>query len=167
MKSDIVDNLLIQWADERPEMDADVLGIVVRIDLLAKELRKRANSALREFGLAVWEYDVLSVLRRHGEPYTLGASELAHQTQLSSGAMTNRIDRLEERRLVQRRTDPGDRRGVQVQLTESGRTLIDRAVAKRLTAAETSLAMLDDSRQRELADTLRVLLNQSASPPAA
>ena len=97
----------------------------------------------------------LSALRRQGKPYSSSASDLARETDLSTGAMTNRIDRLESRRLVRRNPDKDDRRGVNVSLTAQGRRLIDDAIQHRLDAASESLKGINAAGRRQLADLLR------------
>lgn len=158
MAGDTVDTLLEQWRRERPELDVSGLALVVRIELLAKLLRRGTATSLADVGLKTWEYDVLSALRRQGAPFELPATELARATQLTSGAMTTRIDHLEERGLVARRPDPEDRRGVRVTLTREGVALIDRAIHTRLMAAETSVKALDVAERAVLERGLRKLL---------
>lgn len=155
---DQVDLLLGQWARERPELDAASLGIVLRIQFLAKLFQKGAEAALEGLGLRLWEYEVLAALRRQGAPYRLPASVLARMALLSSGAMTTRIDRLEARGLVLRTADPGDRRGVNVSLSDAGRELVDRALEARLAAADDQLGMLSANERRAAAVVLRRLL---------
>lgn len=158
MSTDIVDNLLIQWEEERPDLNAESLGVVVRIHHLAKALSDRAADALDAVGLSLWEYDVLSALRRQGRPFRLTASELAAENRLSTGAMTNRIDKLEARNLVTRAADADDRRSIQVELTEHGRELMSTALERRLDAAEDSLRRLDENDRVALATLLRKIL---------
>ena len=98
MQEDIVDQLLREWGDEHPDMDTRALGIVVRIQVLAKLLQQRTTAALKRHGLKHWEYDVLSVLRRQGKPFELPATEIADAAMLTSGAMSTRIDGLEKAR---------------------------------------------------------------------
>jgi DNA-binding MarR family transcriptional regulator len=123
---------------------------------LYRSFSRQATRALEPVELELWEYDVLSALRRQGKPYTLPATRLARETGLSSGAMTNRIDRLESRGLVLRKPDSRDRRGVNVSLTSQGRKLIDRAIQYRLDSAQESLQGLTARQQRELASLLRI-----------
>ena len=155
---DLVDDLQAAWAEERPELDAEALSVVVRIQLLGRLLSRDAEQALEPLGLKLWEYDVLSVLRRQGRPYRLPASELARESMLSSGAMTTRIDRLEERGLVYREADPADRRGVNVVLSEAGLSLVDQALAARLEAAEIQLDSLPARERAAVSGGLRKLL---------
>lgn len=155
---DQVDQLLQDWSSERPELDYSALGVVVRIQLLGKLLQKSAELALRPLQLKLWEYDVLSALRRKGRPYEQTATELARLTMLTSGAMTTRIDRLESKGLVQRKMDPHDRRGVNVRLTRAGLRTIDQAIQMRLEAAQAQLATLNKRDCKLLSDGLRKLL---------
>ena len=155
MKSDAVDDILEQWSEERPELDTASLGVVVRVMSLYRAFVRQAGDALEPLGLELFEYDVLSALRRQGRPFALAATQLARATGLSSGAMTNRIDRLEDRSLVRRRRDPGDRRGVVVSLTAAGRRTIDEAIKLRLDAADESLQSLTSTEKQRLASLLR------------
>ncbi len=152
---DDVDKLLRQWAQERPELDCASLSVVVRVLFLAKILRQDAERALAAQGLKLWEYDVLSALRRQGPPFQLPATALARASMLTSGAMTNRIDRLESRGLVVRGPAPADRRGVMVGLTDKGRRLTDAAIEARLHAANEQLSTLSAAERRTVADGLK------------
>lgn len=156
MEKDPIDEILDQWSDERPDLDTASLGVVIRVMTLYRSFKREATRALESLDLELWEYDVLSALRRQGSPYVLPATRLARETDLSSGAMTNRIDRLETRGLVRRRPDPSDRRGVNVSLTSKGRKLIDKAIQYRLDSARDSLRALSPAQQRQLARLLRV-----------
>ncbi|NCF24492.1 MAG: MarR family transcriptional regulator [Gammaproteobacteria bacterium] len=156
MKKDIVDKILDQWSGERPDLDTTSLGVVIRMMTLYRSFLRQATRALEPLELELWEYDVLSALRRQGKPYMLPATRLARETDLSSGAMTNRIDRLETRGLVRRRPDPKDRRGVNVSLTAKGRKLIDKGIQHRLDSARESLQALSAAQQRQLAQLLRI-----------
>mgnify|MGYP001822604231 CR=1 FL=1 len=158
MQNDVVDDILNQWSEERPELDTAPLSVVIRVMTLHRSFLREATRALEPLGLELWEYDVLSALRRQGEPYALPATGLAKATDLSSGAMTNRIDRLEERGLVSRRADEEDRRSVIVRLTRRGRKVIDEAIQHRLDAADESLRDLDSTQLRELANLLRTVV---------
>ncbi len=117
MERDIIDTVIKQWRTERPDLDSRPLAVVGRILRLAGILERRANAALKPFGLPIWAFDVLGTLRRQGAPFSMTPTELMRSTMLSSGAMTNRIDRLEEQGLVAREPDPDDRRSLHVRLT--------------------------------------------------
>ena len=155
MKTDVVDDILDQWADERPELETDSLGVVIRITSLSRAFLRQATDALTPLDLELFEYDVLSVLRRQGRPYALPATGLAKQTGLSGGAMTNRIDKLESRGFVTRKADKNDRRAVIVTLTPKGRQAIDSAIRLRLNAADESLEGLSARERTDLAALLR------------
>ena len=152
---DAVDEILEQWSAERPELDTASLGVVIRIMSLYRAFLRQATSALEEVDLELFEYDVLSALRRQGSPFALPATALARATGLSSGAMTNRVDKLETRGLVRRQRDEHDRRGVVVSLTARGRRKIDAAIQLRLDVADESLADMSPGERGRLADLLR------------
>ena len=155
MKTDAVDDILDQWSDERPELETDSLGVVIRVTSLSRAFLRNATEALAPLDLELFEYDVLSALRRQGRPYALPATGLAKETGLSSGAMTNRIDKLESRGFVARKADTSDRRAVIVSLTAKGRRAIDSAIQLRLNAADDSLQGLSTRERNTLAALLR------------
>jgi len=155
---DRIDRLLGQWLAERPELDCSGLDVVARVQDVARLLRRSEDDALEALDLKMFEYDVLSALRRQGRPYQLPATQLARESMLSSGAMTNRIDGLEERGLVAREPDPQDRRGVLVHLTEAGRELVDRAIEARLHVAAEQLAQLSQLERKALSTGLRKIV---------
>ncbi len=158
MEKDLVDDILSQWSAEKPELDTAALGVVIRVMTLCRAFSRDAAWALEPLGLELFEYDVLSALRRQGRPFALPATALARETGLSTGAMTNRIDRLEERGLVERQADEADRRSVIVRLTASGRRAIDDALRVRLDAARDSLQDLSHSELQQLAALLRLVV---------
>ena len=155
MKTDSVDGLLNQWSEERPELETDSLGVVIRITSLSRAFLRQATDALTPLDLELFEYDVLSALRRQGRPYALPATGLAKETGLSSGAMTNRIDKLESRGFVTRKADKSDRRAVIVSLTSQGKKEIDTAIQVRIDTADESLEGLSDRERSDLAALLR------------
>jgi len=164
MEKDAIDDILDQWSDERPELDTASLGVVIRVMTLYRSFHREATKALEPLGLELFEYDVLSALRRQGEPFALAATGLAKETGLSTGAMTNRIDRLEQRGLVRRQAGKTDRRSVIVQLTRSGRRAIDEAIQVRLDAARDGLKDLKKSERKRLADLLRTVVLGNRDP---
>ena len=108
------------WLQEIPNLDLEVEGIVDRIGGLSRRFKRSLNAVIAEHGLTYEEWDVLGALRQAGPPFRRSAGDLAKRTELSSGAMTNRLDRLEKAALVKRLPDPDDRRGVLVELTKAG-----------------------------------------------
>ena len=125
MTHDRIDEILEQWQQESPQLDVSALAVTGRVMRIARLLEKHRETVLAEYGLNVWSFDVLATLRRQGSPYQLKPTDLYGLLMLSSGAMTNRIDRLEEDGVVVRLRDPDDRRSVSVQLTPKGIELMD------------------------------------------
>jgi DNA-binding MarR family transcriptional regulator len=157
-RRDRVDLIIEQWARERPGLPAQPMAVVGRISRAAGLLSPRIQDAHKPFGLSREAFDVLATLRRAGDPYRLTPTELYRWLMLSSGAMTNRIDRLEEDGLVERVDDPRDRRGCLVGLTERGRELIDRAMDAHVANETALLGVLSSSECKALGTILRKLL---------
>ena len=155
---DEVDELVAGWRAERPDLDLEPLQVLSRVSRLARHLDRARTAAFAAHGLQTWEFDVLSALRRQGAPYQLSPGALLRATLVTSGTMTNRIDRLASAGLVGRRPDPADKRGVLVALTDRGRAAADAALADLLTSERQLLTGLDGGQRRELATLLRVLL---------
>jgi DNA-binding MarR family transcriptional regulator len=155
---DEVDRLVAAWRRERPDLDVQPLQVLSRVSRLARHLDRARRAAFAEHGLEPWEFDVLTALRRAGQPYQLSPGQLLTQTLVTSGTMTNRIDRLAGKGLVQRLPDPDDRRGVLVRLTDSGQLKADEALAGLLTHERELLAELTGNQQAELAALLRQLV---------
>ena len=155
---DEVDDLVDAWRSERPDLDVQPLQVLSRISRLARHLDRARRTAFTARGLESWEFDVLSALRRQGQPYQLSPGALLRATLVTSGTMTNRIDRLAAAGLVRRHPDPQDKRGVLVTLTAEGLARADAALADLLGREEALLAGLDGGEREELAGLLRVLL---------
>lgn len=154
---DEVDQLVAAWERERPDSRVWPMHVLSRISRLSLHLDRARRRAFAEHGLESWEFDVLSALRRAGEPYSLSPGALVGQTMVTSGTMTNRVDRLAHRGLVKRQPHPADRRGVQVALTNDGKRAVDGALDALLQHESELLAELDPDQARQLADTLRIL----------
>ena len=159
-EADEVDRIVTEWQRERPDLDVSPLEVLSRVTRLARHLDLARRSAFAGHELEPWEFDVLAALRRAGDPYELSPGGLVDRNQVTSGTMTNRVDRLETRGLVQRRPDPDDRRGVLVRLTSDGRRTVDAALADLLGRERELLAGLDQAERARLADLLRPLLAQ-------
>lgn len=158
MAGDEVDRIVAAWRRERPDLDVSPLEVLSRVSRLARHLDRARRAAFADHGLEPWEFDVLSALRRAGPPYQLSPGQLGTQTLVTSGTVTNRIDRLAGRHWVERRPDPHDRRGVLVTLTPAGRDLVDAALADLLERERALLAGLPKREAVTLADLLRVLV---------
>jgi len=158
VNKDVIDELQSDWSKQRPDLDPQAMGVVLRIQALAKILGDQTAERLQQFDLQWWQYDVLSTLRRKGSPFIMAASELATSTMLTSGAMTNRIDRLEEEGLVRRVKDENDGRRVLVQMTQRGLKLIEGATEARFESATQALEGLSESQMESLSSLLRLVL---------
>lgn len=155
---DEVDRLIEAWRRERPDLDVAPMEVLSRVSRLARHLDRARSQAFDTHGLESWEFDVLAALRRAGKPYQLSPGRLLKETLVTSGTMTNRVDRLTARGLVERLPDPGDRRGVLVQLTETGRDSVDAAMADLLAHERTLLGGISDRDQQKIARVLRELV---------
>jgi DNA-binding MarR family transcriptional regulator len=156
-ESDEVDRIVETWTHERPDLDFSPLLVLSRVGRLARHLERARRTAFAASDLELWEFDVLSALRRAGAPYQLSPKALLQQTLVSSGTMTNRIDRLVSRKLVERHTDPNDGRGILVVMTEHGRERVDAAIRLLLTAEAELLERLSAADQERLSGLLRKL----------
>jgi DNA-binding MarR family transcriptional regulator len=156
--ADEVERIVAAWNRERPDLDVAPLEVLSRVSRLARHLDRARSAAFTEHDLETWEFDVLSALRRAGAPYELSPGQLVTQTLVTSGTMTNRVDRLTARGLVKRLPDPHDRRGVIVRLTRSGRKTVDDAFAGLLARERDLLGELSASDRAQLATLLRQLL---------
>jgi DNA-binding MarR family transcriptional regulator len=154
---DEVDRIVDAWLRERPDLDFAPLQVLSRVARLSKHLDRARRTAFSRSELDSWEFDVLSALRRVGAPYELSPKALLQQTLVSSGTMTNRIDRLVERGLVTRRTDPNDGRGIFVGMNPAGLTRVDAAITRLVDAEAELLASLSPGEQASLATLLRKL----------
>jgi DNA-binding MarR family transcriptional regulator len=155
---DRIDAIVSQWKRERPDLDTQAMAVVGRVQRAAAALRPKLDETHGLSGLQGETFDVLASLRRSGPPYQLSPTELYREMMLTSGAMTNRIDRLEEAGLVGRRPDPDDRRGTLVRLTAKGKALIDTATSKHVANEERLLAALSARERQQLNELLRKLL---------
>jgi DNA-binding MarR family transcriptional regulator len=155
---DEVDDLIAAWRQQRPDLDVAPLQVLSRVSRLARHLDIARRGAFTAHGLESWEFDVLSALRRAGPPFQLTPGALLRATLVTSGTMTNRIDRLASAGLVYREPDPSDRRGVLVTLSERGRSVVDAALTDLLDREQALLAALSDDQRPVLADLLRTLL---------
>jgi DNA-binding MarR family transcriptional regulator len=154
---DSVDRIAGQWRVVRPDVDTRPMAVIGRVSRLSRLVDRRLAENFARHGIENWMYDVLATLRRSGPPYELTAGELVGQSMVTTGAITNRIDRLEGRGLVQR-VGAADRRKVVVRLTDAGRELVDDVVAGHMATEAEILAGLSRRDQQQLADLLRVVL---------
>jgi DNA-binding MarR family transcriptional regulator len=154
---DEVDRIVDAWLHERPDLDFAPLQVLSRVDRLSKHLEVARKRAFSRSSLQSWEFDVLAALRRAGAPYQLSPKALLQQTLVSSGTMTNRIDRLVGRGFVERLSDPADGRGVLVRMTRQGLTHVDAAITRLVDAEAAILRSLTSNDQARLGTLLRKL----------
>jgi DNA-binding MarR family transcriptional regulator len=165
---DAVDRILEQWHAERPDLDSTPIAVIGRLSRLSAIVDRHLAENFARHDLEPWMYDVLATLRRSGPPYELTAGALLAQSMVTTGAITNRVDRLEQRGLVERAPVPGDRRKVLVRLTAQGRTLVDEVVGGHLATERRLLSALTEHQQATLAQLLRTaLIGLGDQPPAA
>ena len=155
---DEVDTIVEAWRRERPDLDLAPMEVLSSISRLARHLDRMRANAYSAHDLESWEFDVLAALRRTGPPYRLSPGQLLRETLVTSGTMTNRVDRLVERGLVTRQDHPNDRRGVLVELTDAGRDAVDAALAELIAAERQIMAALDVADHDQLTRSLRLLL---------
>ncbi|MEP6666180.1 MAG: MarR family transcriptional regulator [Nocardioidaceae bacterium] len=162
--ADEVDRLVAAWERERPDLDVGPMQVLSRVSRLARHLDLARRQAFAAHDLETWEFDVLSALRRAGEPYELSPGRLIRETMVTSGTMTNRVDRLTTKGLVARLPDPADRRGVLVRLTPQGRTRVDAALAGLLEHERLLLHELTEHDRNALAGLLRTVVAPFDTP---
>jgi len=155
---DVIDNLVSDWNQERPELDVSAMQIVGRILKLGKILERRAGQALKESGIYYTDLDVLATLRRSGQPYELTPKQLMKSVLITSGAMTALLERLTKLELIYRASDPKDGRVKLAGLTQKGKKVIDAAIEIRFQEASNSVGMLTANEQKAFAVLLKTML---------
>lgn len=167
MTQDQVDLILKQWSHERPDLDPSPMGVIGRISRASRYIDQFLQKNFAQFGLNSGDFDVLATLRRSGAPYQLTPTALFSSLMLSSGAMTNRLDRLENAGYIERKPHPNDRRGTLVTLTNQGLEVIDLVVVAHIAHEQKILSSLTSDEQKVLADLLRkILLSFGDDAPA-
>lgn len=161
---DQVDRILAQWNRERGELDVGPMGTLGRFKRLYDHLMAGLNEVYSRHGLTAAGFDVLATLRRSGVPFALSPSELIASTMVTSGTMTNRLDKLEAAGLIERKTNPKDARGSVVALTPEGFDLIDRAVTDHVANQHRLLEGLTPDQRAGLDVALRAWLGQFEQP---
>ena len=155
---DEVDRLIAAWKRERPDLDLSPLAVLSRITRIARHLDIARRDAFAD--LETWGFDVLAALRRAGAPHQLSPGQLMQETMVTSGTMTNRLDRLEELQLITREQDPDDGRGSLVTLTKSGVRAVDAALEGLLENERKLLGTLTAKDREQLADLLSKLVTE-------
>ncbi|WP_343550395.1 MarR family transcriptional regulator [Pantoea sp.] len=159
--ADHVDFVVEQWASAMPELDASSMAVFGRMLRIMKHLAKNRAEALEPFGFRDGEFDVLATLRRAGAPYCLSPTQLYKSLLVTSGAMTNRLNRLEEVGSIKRIADPEDKRSMLVALTDAGLEKIEQALHVHTQTQNDVLASLDAAQKQQLSALLSQLLQAS------
>lgn len=155
---DHVDFVVDQWGSAMPELDVSSMKIFGRMLRLMKHLAKKRAQAMASFGFREGEFDVLATLRRAGEPYCLSPTQLYKSLLITSGAMTNRLNHLEQQGFIRRIADPEDKRSTLVSLTPHGQECIERALIVHTETQNVLLRPLSGEQHRQLESLLRDLL---------
>jgi DNA-binding MarR family transcriptional regulator len=157
---DTLDRIVTQWADEKPHLNTLPMSVIGRLIRITKHLESAITETHRRHDLKMGEFDVLATLRRAGEPFQLTPSALLDSLLLTSGAMTNRLDRLVEKQLIVREHSQLDRRSVFVKLTDRGLNLIDIMIEQHVLAQQSVTSSLSIDQQNELNHLLKIWLGQ-------
>lgn len=166
-----MDHVRELWTRQWPELDTRPVAVVARVGRLARYFDNGLDRLFAEHGLRRESWDALASLRRVGPPFRLSPTELYRGLMRTSGAVTNRLHRLEQDGLIRRVPDPTDRRGMLVELTAKGKQLVDRIAPEHVANERSMLAALTPAEQRRLADLMRKLLlsfeTEQGPPPMA
>ncbi|GAA3881832.1 MarR family transcriptional regulator [Saccharothrix violaceirubra] len=155
---DHVDHVLAQWSRQRPDLDVSPMAVIGRLARLNRAILAEQQRTFASHDLDRPSFDVLATLRRSDPPHRLTPTQLMRAAMITSGAVTQRLDRLEARGLVTRGPNAADGRGVVVELTDRGRELVDRALPDHLATEQRLLHALDEDGRAELAGILRTVL---------
>jgi len=161
-KPDRIDALVSQWGEIDPDLDLETMALVTRLTTAATLVRGRIAELARGYGVSVEEGDILFTIRRAGSP-GLSPTALTDSLLVSSGTMTNRLDHLERKELVERVPNPGDRRAVDIHLTRKGVKLVDKAIGEHVDNEADALSVLSQAERRRLDATLRKLIDHLAA----
>ncbi|WP_312995790.1 MarR family winged helix-turn-helix transcriptional regulator [Achromobacter animicus] len=166
--NDLVDLVISQWAKECPSQDFSAMSVVARLFRLNAFAARNVNRTFRQYNLHQGEFDVLATLYRTGAPHAMNPQKLVEALLLTSGAMTNRLDRLEQAGLLVRNPNPEDRRGIIVSLTAEGLRVIKVVLKDYLADLNEFLEPLSAAERRQLAGLLKkLLLKQDQDTPGS
>ncbi|PFG56261.1 MarR family transcriptional regulator [Vibrio sp. ES.051] len=157
---DAIDKVVEQWAKEKPDLDTKPMAIMGRLMRIAKHMEARVAELHKKYDLKMGEFDVLTTLRRAGSPYCLTPSELIASMMLTSGAMTNRLDKLEQKGFITRTHSKEDRRSVTVELTDKGLMLIDKLILEHVEVQQALIQALASDEKEQINQALKLLLPQ-------
>ena len=158
VSEDGIDRVEQAWRRERPDIDVSSVGVISRIWRVSRHLERERKERLAELGTDRVTLDVLAMLRRSGPPYRRTAGELTHASLITSGGVSQRLDKLERAGMVTRHIHPEDRRRVDVELTSAGMMLVDSVLAELMEHESKLLDELSDEEKDDLRRTLKRLL---------
>ena len=156
---DAIDRVVEQWAKEKPELETEPMAMMGRIMRIAKYMETQVAELHKKYDMKLGEFDVLATLRRSGKPYRLTPSELIGSMMLTSGAMTNRLDKLEAKGLISREHSKEDSRSVSVQLTKDGLILIDQMMTEHVETQKKLVKSLSASQKKNTNQLLKTWLS--------
>ncbi|MCG9546109.1 MarR family transcriptional regulator [Vibrio sp. Isolate33] len=156
---DAIDRVVEQWAKEKPELETEPMAMMGRIMRIAKYMETQVADLHKKYDMKLGEFDVLATLRRSGKPYRLTPSELIGSMMLTSGAMTNRLDKLEAKELISREHSKEDRRSVSVKLTKDGLVLIDEMMTEHVEMQKKLVKSLSASQKKNTNQLLKTWLS--------
>jgi DNA-binding MarR family transcriptional regulator len=162
--ADHLDSVLAQWAEVRPDLDASPMGVIGRLSRLSRLIDAELRATFATHDLDPASFDVLATLRRNARDLT--PAELMRSSMVTSGAITQRLDRLESRGLVSRRPSATDGRVVHVSLTPAGLALIDRALPDHVATEHRLLASMSGEERAALATVFRNWLAALENEPS-
>lgn len=162
---DSVAALLTQWQRERPDIDFWPVGVVGRLMRISRMWDKEIKDFLAQRGLEPGEFDILSTLRRSGEPYELTAGTFLKSSLVTTGAITLRVDRMEDKGLVTRVRSTADRRSIKIRLTPEGLGIIDRMLPEHIANEARLLDALGSDDLDHFTATLAALLESYGDTP--
>lgn len=160
---DALDHIQALWAQQMPELDTSSMALIGRLQIVHKQLTQAMTQTFRQFGLTDAGFDVLATLLRSGPPHALTPKQLLAQLLVTSGSMTSRLDSLEKQGLIERTVGTNDKRQRQVQLTHSGRGVIEQAIVAHVETQKKLLRVLSEQEQQEFAEMLRTFMARSAT----
>ena len=156
---DAIDRVVEQWAKEKPDLETEPMAIMGRVMRIAKYMETQVADLHKQYDMKLGEFDVLATLRRSGKPYRLTPSELIGSMMLTSGAMTNRLDKLEAKGLISREQGKEDRRSVSVKLTRNGLTRIDEMMTEHVEMHKKLVKTLSASQKKNTNQLLKTWLS--------
>lgn len=157
---DAIDRVVEHWAKEKPDLETEPMAIMGRLMRIAKYMETEVAQLHKRYDLKLGEFDVLATLRRSGQPFRLTPSELIDSMMLTSGAMTNRLDKLESKGLISREHSKEDRRSVTVELTQDGFVLIDKIIEEHAAVQAKLVKGMNANQKKQMNTLLKSWLTQ-------